>query len=341
MSDRFTIQFEEQEFEYACDADDTLLRAALRAGLGFPYECNAGGCGTCKFELVSGAVENIWPDSPGLSPRDQKKGRQLACMCVPTSDCVIKARLLHDKVPHLRPNRMEAELTALRPLTADMTEFQFKTEHPAHFLPGQYALLDVPGVSGSRGYSMCNLPNEQGEWHFVIKQMPDGAASTRLFEACQPGDVLTLDGPYGLSFLRPEVPRDIVCIAGGSGLSPILSIARAATHDKRLAKRTIHLFEGGRGPEDLCAQNYLEADSMLHDRVTLHQAISDAELGQSSDWDGPVCFIHELALQSLGDELSDYEFYFCGPPPMIDALTRTLLVDHRVPFEQVHYDRFY
>ena len=341
MNDSFKIQLESQEFEFSCQSDDTILRAALRAGLGFPYECNAGGCGTCKFELMQGEVENTWPEAPGLSGRDRRKGRQLACQCQPRSDCVIQARLLHDKAPHLRPNRLSAELKAVRPLTQDMAEFQFRTEHPAHFLPGQYAMLQVPGVSGSRAYSMSNVPNDDGDWQFIIKRMPDGQASNRLFDACRIGDRLPLDGPFGLSFLRKDVPRPIVCIAGGSGLSPILSIVRAACHDKRLARRKILLFYGGRGPDDLCVQPYLDADSEMASRVALYQAVSDAALAQSSNWSGPVGPIHELMLEILADQLPEHEFYFCGPPGMIDALSRLLLVQHRVPFEQVHYDRFY
>jgi toluene monooxygenase electron transfer component len=69
------IKLEDQEFEYECDATDTLLRAALRAGLSFPYECNSGGCGSCKFELIAGDIDVLWPDAPGLTARDKRKGK--------------------------------------------------------------------------------------------------------------------------------------------------------------------------------------------------------------------------------------------------------------------------
>ena len=52
---------------FVCDADDTLLRAAQRAGIGFPYECNVGSCGNCKFELIEGEVQTAWSEAPGLS----------------------------------------------------------------------------------------------------------------------------------------------------------------------------------------------------------------------------------------------------------------------------------
>ena len=71
----FNVKISDQEFEVECEEGDTILRAALRAGLGMPYECNSGGCGACKVEVLEGNVDNIWEDAPGLSPRDIKKGR--------------------------------------------------------------------------------------------------------------------------------------------------------------------------------------------------------------------------------------------------------------------------
>jgi toluene monooxygenase electron transfer component len=71
---------------YSCAGDDTLLRAALRAGRGFPYECNSGSCGTCKVELVEGEIHTLRPDAPGLAERDRAKNRVLACQAEPRGD---------------------------------------------------------------------------------------------------------------------------------------------------------------------------------------------------------------------------------------------------------------
>ena len=60
---------------FSCAADDTILRAGLRAGLGFPYECNSGACGTCKVELLEGKIHSLRPDAPGLGERDRAKNR--------------------------------------------------------------------------------------------------------------------------------------------------------------------------------------------------------------------------------------------------------------------------
>jgi len=337
----YKIKLKDQEFEFDCEEGDTILRAALRAGLGFPYECNSGGCGSCKFEIVEGEVNDVWPDAPGLSPRDIKKGRKLSCQCIPTQDCEIKVRLNHDAMPVHKPIKEIATLYKVNTLTDDMAEFCFKTEHPAHFEPGQFALLDFVGVTGSRGYSMSNLPNDAGEWHFIVKKMPGGSASTMLFEDFAIGSEIVLDGPYGLAYLKPEIPRDIVCVGGGSGLSPEMSIIKAAAKDERLKDINIYLFYGGRTPKDICTPALIEADEDMKGRIKNFNAVSDAEAAEQAGWDGDIGFIHELVGKTLGDKMAEHEFYFCGPPPMTDALTRMLMMEYKVPFDQIHYDRFY
>ena len=337
----YTIKINGQDVEFPCEEGDTILRAGLRAGLGLPYECNSGGCGSCKIEVLSGEVDDLWEGAPGLSERDIKKGRQLSCQCVPTSNCEIKVRLNDAAKAIHTPTKAPATLYKINRLTDDMAEFCFKTEHPAEFEPGQFALLDFPGVVGSRGYSMCNLPNQAGEWHFIIKKMPGGSASTKLFEDYKEGDQIVIDGAYGLAYLKPEITRDIVCVGGGSGLSPEMSIVKAAAKDARFDDRNIYLFYGGRTPKDICTPALIEADADMKAKVKNYNAVSDVDAAQAEGWDGAVGFIHELVASTLGDKLPEHEFYFCGPPPMTDALTRLLVMEYKVPMEQIHYDRFY
>ena len=211
---------------FTCDDDDTILRAALRAGLAFPYECNVGSCGNCRFELVEGEVEHLRKDSPAYTERDVQRKRWLGCQANPHGDCTIKVRLADHYKPHILPVRTKGTLTHMHDLTHDIREFRFKLDVPVKFLPGQYALLSVTGVEGARAYSMGNVTADGAEWHFQIKRVPNGAATGELFDRIKIGETIGLDGPYGMAYLREDSPRDILCLAGGSGLSPMVSIAR-------------------------------------------------------------------------------------------------------------------
>ncbi|MFM2111897.1 MAG: hypothetical protein RLZZ271_557 [Pseudomonadota bacterium] len=322
---------------FDASAGDTLLRAALRAGLGMSYECNSGGCGSCKFELLEGQIESLWDSAPGLTERDQRKGKHLACQCRAVGDLRIKASFATEYVPLKRPQRLRARLIGQHDLTHDIREFRFAAPGAADFLAGQYAMLDLPGVTGSRAYSMSNIGNAQGEWHFQIRRVSKGQGTACLFEQLKPGDEIGLDGPYGIAHLRAEAPRDIVCVGGGSGLAPMISIARGAAAAGMLGKQRLHFFYGARTPRDVCGQALLLELGDAAKHIEYIPVVSEP----TPDWNGKTGFVHQALSHVLSQPLNTCEFYFAGPPPMTQALQEMLMVEHRVPFQQIHFDRFF
>lgn len=325
------IQIEEVG-SFQCGSDDTILRAALRVGIGFPYSCNTGSCGTCRFQLLDGQVEHLRSEPPAWTDRDRSRGRWLGCQARPLGDCRIRIRL-DEEIPPYPPLRRKARLIGVVDLTHDLREFRFEVEEPDSFLPGQYALLELEGVDGARPYSMSNLAGS-GEWHFVIKQVPGGAGTGILFNEMRSGDTVSLDGPYGLAYLREAGRRDLLLVAGGSGLSPMLSIAKAAvtSHDHG----HIYFFYGGRRPADLCAEPLLADLPGFADRFTVVSAVSEPSEG----WEGPFGLIHEVVRAKMGDRLSDVEVYFAGPPLMTEAMQLMLRESGMEP-EHMHFDEFF
>lgn len=315
--------------------EDTLLRGALRAGVALPHECSVGGCGACRFDVVDGPMESIWPEAPGLSERDRKRGKHLACQSRPLGDCTIRVRCDEAYRPAIRPERWPAELLARRALTHDMSEFTFQVPATAEFRPGQYALLYPPHTPGARAYSMANLPNGDGIWKFVIRRVPGGTGSNALFDQVRIGQRVTLDGPYGHAYLRDGTARDIVCIAGGSGLAPMLSVARGAL--ARANPGRIHFFYGARTQADLGATAALE-ELAEDERLALSVVLSAPEATPA--WKGPTGFVHAELERVLAQPLDRFDFYFAGPPPMIEAVQELLMHKHQVPFGQIHFDRF-
>jgi toluene monooxygenase electron transfer component len=314
-------------------AEDALLRGMLRAGLGFPHECSVGSCGACRFELLSGSVATLWPEAPGLSDRERKRGKRLACQSQPQSDCTIRARCDAAYQPAVPARRATSKLLSRRKVSGDMCEFTFLVDGVAEFRPGQYALLHLPGVQGARSYSMSNLPNPQGIWQFVIRRTAAGRGSQSLFERLAPGDELPLDGPYGHAFLRPGA-RDVVCIAGGAGLAPMLSIARAVRAEG--GARRLHLFLGLRSQADLGAVALL--DEVIGEHIAGTTVLSAPDLAPA--WSGAIGFIHSEVERAIVPPLDRFDFYFAGPPPMVDAVQDLLMVRARVPNEQIRFDRF-
>jgi len=334
------IWIEGAEPAYFQAANDTLLQGALRAGIGFPYECSSGGCGSCKFELLEGEVENLWPEAGGLTDRDRRKNRLLACQCRPKEALKIRVNTSSEYKPLTLPKRQRAKLVETLDITHDIREFRFVTEGDAEFQAGQYALLFIPGVTAPRAYSMSNTGNQKGEWHFQIRLVPGGKASGGLFNEIKTGDMIDLDGPFGVAYLRKNTARDIVCVAGGSGLAPMISIARSASQSGLLEDRKLHFFYGARTPRDVCGEKILSELPELGGNIQYHAIVSQAEEG-STAWNGETGFVHDLVKRTLGADMPKYEFYFAGPPPMTQAIQEMLMLEHRVPFEQVHFDRYF
>ena len=329
----YRIQFESGEaFAFRPD-EDTLMRAALRAGLGFPNDCGVGGCGNCRFELASGEMETLWAEAPGLSERERRRGRRLACQSRPAGDCVVKVRLSDEYRPAIPAARLAATLTAMREIAPGMGEFVFRTAAPARFIPGQFAILHPPGVEGARAYSMSNLPNDAGEWRFVIRRTAGGRGSNAMFNALRVGDTLMIDAPYGRAHWRDDNPRDVVCVAGGSGIGPIASIAQAALRDG--GSRRIHVFEGARTEADLCFRKLVPEESP----ALVYAPALSAE-ADGSGWEGARGFIH-AHVESHGFPPAETEFYFAGPPPMVEAMNDLLVMRWRAPLTQIHTDKFF
>ena len=174
---------------------------------------------------------------------------------------------------------------------------------------------------------------------FYIKNVPGGIGSKALFRSLVEGAKLLLDGPFGCAYLQ-KTKRDIVCVAGGAGLSPMLSIARSVLSGKDFSSSQLHFFYGARTPDDLCDKKKLFGFAHDLDRLSYYSAISSAEVSEES-WAGHRGFIHELVQETLKDRLDKCEFYFAGPPLMVNALNRMLMIDYNIPFEQIHFDRFF
>lgn len=320
------------------DRGDTLLGAILRARVGMPYECNAGGCGSCKYTLLEGTVASDLEDSAGLRASDRRKKKHLACISRPLSDCTIDLKIDPEYTPKITPQKTDAALHSIERLTHDLWEFRFDSTGSARFLPGQYAKLSVPGVNGPRSYSMSNVANEEGRWRFQIKRVEGGAASEVLFGRSLADLNVTIDAPYSIAHLRSDSARPTICIAGGSGLAPMVSILHGITQLESANADPV-LYYGARTSRDVVDKNYFRTIRGFSPDDQYIPIVSEPEQGDK--WSGATGLVHDFLKTCLGEGAHDYEYYLAGPPPMVDAVRRHLVLDRRVPVEQLHYDRFF
>lgn len=334
----YRVTIADTDLSFETDGNDSILSSLLRAGFGMPYECNSGGCGSCKVTLIEGEISNDIETPSGLKAPDIRKNKKLACLSHAKSNCTISVKLNSAYEPAILPEKVTAKFVSREPLTPDLWEFRFKSDTPAQFLPGQYAKLHIQGVPGSRSYSMANTANDAGLWTFQIKRVPDGVATTVLFDEDLEGKSIVIDAPYSIGHLDTNSSRNIVCIAGGSGLAPMLSVIRGIAEWKGVADEAM-LYYGARSTVDVIDPDLFSSINGFDSEKQYVPVISKAD--PSSKWNGPTGFIHEYLATALPSDCSNIDFYMAGPPPMVDAVRRLLVLDLQVPIDQLHYDRFF
>jgi propane monooxygenase reductase subunit len=133
-----------------------------------------------------------------------------------------------------------------------------------------------------------------------------------------------------------DTDRDILMVAGGSGMAPILALLRELAGLE--STRKIRFFYGARTGADLFNRGLIEA---LGSRLCDFEYVEVLSEADSPEWTGPTGYVHEAAAHAVaGGEISEPEVYTCGPPPMVDALVDVLTSAHGVEDRDIHYDKF-
>ena len=324
------VSIQNTDISFNCGPGDTVLRSALRAGISIPYSCNVGSCGNCRVGIIKGQVEHLRKDAPAWTERDRKRAKYLACQAVPDGPCTIEFRFNAEKFVPIRPAKFDAILTKKNAITWDITEFHFEPIGAPSFLPGQYALFYIEGVDGARPYSMCNLPLDD-DWAFQIKRVQGGACTKKLFDM-KTGQKIKMDGPYSSAYLKKDTSRDIILVAGGSGLSPMVSIARGAFTSEILDNQNLHFYYGCKSKLDIFDPDVVFGE--LKNKISFNTVLSNA--------DSPIHrsgFLHDALREDFGVRLKNYDIYFAGPPAMVAEMQK---ITHElgVPFDQIHFDEF-
>jgi CDP-4-dehydro-6-deoxyglucose reductase/ferredoxin-NAD(P)+ reductase (naphthalene dioxygenase ferredoxin-specific) len=312
---------------------ETILSAALDAGIAYPHGCRSGRCGSCKSRLIKGEVD-LLPHTPfSLTEKERQEGLVLACRSLPKSSGEIL--WLHgdaEAVEHPRRD-LRARIVEISDATHDIKRVRLAIESGETFAfsAGQYARLTFPGAP-TRDYSMANRPDET-ILEFHIRRVPSGATSEHVASSAKVGDVVRVEGPFGSSYLRERHKGPILCVAGGSGLAPIKSIVETALAAG--LKQPIRVYFGARSEKDLYLLDRFDALEVGHPNLTFIPVLSSPleptqrRVGNASD--------------ALTKDLADcdgWKAYVAGPPVMVEAVG-TVLSECGLGTGDLHADIFF
>lgn len=286
-----------------------LLKALQDAQVPMSYSCMAGRCGTCRCRVLDGEVMEGAGEQ--LRPLDGEQGFVLACQTYVTEPCTIEIPEPDEVVVH--PARIVRAIVAtIEDLTHDIKRLVLRPAKPVEFSPGQYVQLQFT-PEHARPYSMAGLAGD-GRFEFHVRLVPDGRVTGYIAHDLKVGDAVKVSGPLGSAYLRRKHEGPMLCVAGGTGLAPILSILRGAVAQGM--KNPIHLYFGVRSQRDIYGMPWLDQLKREHPGLAVHVVVTSGGNRATQR-----CGLVTDAIEQDHGDLTGWRAYLCGSPPMVEAAT--------------------
>ena len=334
----FSVTVQPSGRHFTAQADETLLSAGLRQGIGLPYGCKDGACGSCKSKKISGDLVMSEYQSKALSDTEKEQGYVLTCRATATSDLVLESRqVVEEGAFPIR--KMPVRVLSMAQASHDVMviQLQLPTNDAFQFRAGQY--IDFLLRDGARrSYSMANAPHTQTETPGLdlhIRHMPGGKFTDQVFATMKEKDILRIEGPYGSFFLREDSAKPMILLASGTGFAPIKALIEHMQF-KGITRPAV-LYWGGRRPADLYMQDWVQARLAEMPQLRFVPVVSDAL--PEDQWQGRTGFVHKAVLQDFAD-LSGHQVYACGAPIVIDSAKADYTALGGLPEDEFFADSF-
>ena len=217
----------------------------------------------------------------------------------------------------LHPDRIELTVSDIIAETPSTKTFRLvsKANYLPPFLAGQYIalFLEIDGIRTSRPYSISSQPNQTGFWDITVRRVENGLVSNYLLDEVKRGDTLVSSGPAGNFYFNPLIHKKImVCIAGGSGITPFMSMVREIIECG--LDRTVYLFYGNKTTDDVIFGSDFERLAGRFDNIHYIPVVEEP----SGGYDGACGFITRNLMQEVLENIEDKSFFICGPQGLYD-----------------------
>jgi Na+-transporting NADH:ubiquinone oxidoreductase subunit F len=313
-----------------------LLKALNQEGVFIPSACGGrGSCGLCKVRVVSGGGDYLPTELPWISEEEKKQQVRLSCQFKVKQDVSIV-------IPEVLflVKEFKTVVERIRDLTHDIKEVTLRLKEPTEITPkaGQYVQFEVPEYEKTnervyRAYSIASSPMDKNHVELEIRLVPNGICTTYVHTLLKEGNEVTINGPYGEFYLR-DTDKNIIFIAGGSGMAPIKSILYDMA--SKGSKRKASYFFGARSKRDLFLLDEMKELEEKMPNFKFIPALSEPQI--EDDWKGEVGLITDV-VRRMVTEGSNSEAYLCGSPGMINACIN-VLTELEVLQENIFYDKF-
>jgi CDP-4-dehydro-6-deoxyglucose reductase, E3 len=334
----FTVTVQPSGRSFTVNPDQAILAAGIAQGVGMPYGCKDGACGSCKCKKLEGIVVHGPHQSKALSAEEEANGYVLTCCGVPHSDVVLESRQVTE-VGAMPIKKMPSRVTVLEKKSPDvmLLKLQLPANDVMQFHAGQYVEFLLRD-GARRSYSMANAPHTlvagSPTIELHIRHMPGGKFTDHVFSAMKEKEILRIEGPFGSFYLR-DSDKPMVLLASGTGFAPIKALIEHMQF-KNITRPAV-LYWGGRRPEDLYLHDWVMAKVAEMPNLTYIPVVSNAT-GDDA-WTGRTGFVHQAVMQDHPD-LSGHQVYACGAPIVVDSAKADYIGKCGLPEEEFFADSF-
>jgi CDP-4-dehydro-6-deoxyglucose reductase len=334
MSIEYTVTLTPSGNTFKAAADETILEAALRQGIGLPYGCRNGACGSCKGTLVAGDFDYGDYQERSLQASEKAAGKALFCVGRACSDVTLQIKEIGgagDIQIRTLPCRVEKK-EIVAPDVAVLS-LKLPAQERLQYLAGQY--IDILLKDGQRrSYSMANAPHHDQYVELHIRHLPEGHFSNFVFNEMRDRAILRFEGPFGTFFLREESDKPMIFVAGGTGFAPIKAVLEHAFF--KHADREMVLYWGCRSRIDLYMADIPVQWAKEHPNFTFIAVLSEPKV--TDEWHGRTGFVHQAVLDDF-ESLAGYQVYACGAPAMVEASQQSFIA-RGLPEDEFFADAF-
>ena len=326
-----------QHRELEVKGGNHLLGSLTQNQIFIPSACGGrGSCGLCKVKVLTGGGPLLPTETPYLTKQEQDDHIRLSCQVKVREDISIE---IPEELFSIREYATKVE--KIVDLTHDIKALtlRLKKGEKIKFKAGQYVQIKAPQYGKNkdevyRAYSIASSPSQEDYIELIVRRVPQGICTTYVFDFLKEGDTLYLNGAYGDFFLQEDSQREMICIAGGSGLAPIKSILHRM--EEKGMQRKVTFFFGCVKKRDLYYVDEMKAFEKTIADFKFVPALSDAQA--EDNWTGETGLITEVVDRYIEDG-SEMEAYLCGSPGMIDACIRVLR-EKGMPEGRIFFDKF-
>ncbi len=325
----FDVTISSSGHRFEAEENETILDAAIRQNIGLPYGCRNGRCGSCIADLISGEVK-YYGEAPALE--DLEKGKCLPCQGFAASDLTLAVREA-ESTADLEVKLLPCRVHAVDHLAPDVVRLLLKLpdNQRLQFRAGQY--LDFLLADGRRrAFSIANAPHDDEFIELHIRHVDGGEFTDWVFSQMKERTILRIQAPLGSFTLDEQSDRPMIFMGGGTGFAPLKGQIEQAFEAG--VSRPMVLYWGVRAQRDLYMGELPERWASEHANFRFVPVLSEPDAG----WQGRTGWVHEAVLEDIPD-LSNYDLYMAGPPPMVMA-ARAAFSDAGMPAEHMHYDSF-